>query len=212
MDTLYENAETGCCPRFVPEPWDEKEITWQGKLFLKDRVRCLLHVPLNFGKVVVRNVEKIKAADALPEQPLMLADHVSPWRIELYIAVGKEVPGCQMATISGTYLTTIARPAITNGSSPGARSSSPPLRAVAPVEALIACRYPPSAALHRPQDLDVRVGAQRERPPVGPRHDLAVDGDGDAALAGLQAESREHVGHGRRVGRALRSVDSLTAI
>jgi len=107
MDTLYPNAETGCCPRFIPEPWDEKEITWQGKLFVKDRVRCLLHVPLGFGKVVVRNVEKIQAAGALPDQPLMLADHVSPWRIELYIAVGKEVPGCEMATISGTFLSKV---------------------------------------------------------------------------------------------------------
>lgn len=104
MDTLYENSETGCCPRFVPEPWDEKEITWQGKLFLKDRVRCLLHVPLNFGKVMVRNMEKIKAADALAPEPLMLAEHSSPWRMDLYIAVGKEVPGCPMATISGTFL------------------------------------------------------------------------------------------------------------
>ncbi|MHC4216244.1 MAG: hydrolase, partial [Planctomycetota bacterium] len=28
MDTLYEDAETGCCPRFDPQPWDEKEVTW----------------------------------------------------------------------------------------------------------------------------------------------------------------------------------------
>ncbi len=107
MDTLYENAETGCCPRFVPEPWDEKEIAWQGKLFVTDRVLCLLHIPLNFGRVVVRNMEKIKAAGALAPEPLMLADHVSPWRIELYIAAAKEVPGCQMTAISGTFLSKV---------------------------------------------------------------------------------------------------------
>ena len=62
MDTLYENSETGCCLRFQPEPWDEKEVTWEDKLFLKDRVRCFLHIPLNFGKVIVRAMEAIKSA------------------------------------------------------------------------------------------------------------------------------------------------------
>ena len=58
MDKLYEQSETGCCPRFNPEPWDEKEISWQDRLFLKDRVRSFLHIPLNFGKVMVKNLEK----------------------------------------------------------------------------------------------------------------------------------------------------------
>ena len=31
MDKLYENSETGCCPRFDPAPWNENEITWQVK-------------------------------------------------------------------------------------------------------------------------------------------------------------------------------------
>jgi hypothetical protein len=25
MEKLYENSETGCCPRFDPATWDEKE-------------------------------------------------------------------------------------------------------------------------------------------------------------------------------------------
>ena len=29
MDKLYEESETGCCPRFDPEPWDGKEVTFQ---------------------------------------------------------------------------------------------------------------------------------------------------------------------------------------
>ena len=35
MDKLYEQSETGCCPRFNPEPWDEKKVTWQDNLLLK---------------------------------------------------------------------------------------------------------------------------------------------------------------------------------
>ncbi len=66
MDNLYEESETGCCPRFNPGPWDGKEVTWQDKLFLKDRVRSFFHIPLNFGKVMVKNVEERYTKILLP--------------------------------------------------------------------------------------------------------------------------------------------------
>jgi hypothetical protein len=98
-----EPAETGCCPRFDPAPWSEQEIVWQDKLFVKDRVRSFLHVPLNFGKVVVRNMEKIWAAGAA-DKSLMVCDENSLWGADLYIAVTREVPGTESARISGTFL------------------------------------------------------------------------------------------------------------
>jgi hypothetical protein len=107
MDKLYENSETGCCPRFKPGPWDEKEVTFQDKLFIKDHVRSFFHIPLNFGKVMVRNMEKIQAADALVPEPLMLSDEKSSWGADIYIAVTKDVPGAEMVKISGTFLTKV---------------------------------------------------------------------------------------------------------
>ena len=107
METLYEDSETGCCLRFDPEPWDEKEITWQDKLFIKDRVRSFLHIPLNFGGVMVRNMEKIKSADALAAEPIVLSDENSLWGTNVYIAVSKEVPQAQMERLSGTFLTKV---------------------------------------------------------------------------------------------------------
>lgn len=107
METLYDNAETGCCPRFNPEPWNEKEATWTDKLFLKDHVRSFFHIPLNFGQVMVKNMEKIKTAGALTAEPLMLSDEKSLWGSDLYIAVTKEFPGAEMAKISGTFLTKV---------------------------------------------------------------------------------------------------------
>lgn len=59
MDRLYENSETGCCPRFDPEPWDKKEVTFDDRLFVRDHVTSFFHIPLNFGKVMVRNMEKM---------------------------------------------------------------------------------------------------------------------------------------------------------
>jgi hypothetical protein len=104
MDKLYEQSETGCCLRFNPEPWDEKEVTFQDRLFVKDHVRSFLHIPLNFAKVMVRNMERIKQAQALAKEPLLLSDEKSLWGADIYIGVDKEVPGAEMARISGTFL------------------------------------------------------------------------------------------------------------
>jgi len=107
MDKIYEDSETGCCKRFDPEPWDEKEIIWQDKLFLKDGVRSFLHIPLNFGKVMVRNMAAIQTADALADEPVLLSDENSLWGSDIYIAVAGDVPGAEMAKISGTFLTKV---------------------------------------------------------------------------------------------------------
>jgi hypothetical protein len=107
MEKLYEQSETGCCPRFNPEPWQEKEITFKDKLFLKDHIRSFLHIPLNFGNVMVKNVEKIQKADALTPEPLMLSDEKSLWGSDIYIAVTKEVPDAEMVKLSGTFLTKV---------------------------------------------------------------------------------------------------------
>jgi hypothetical protein len=104
---MDNEIETGCCPRFNPEPWDEKEVTWQDKIFIKDNVRSFLHIPLNFGQVVVKNMEMIEEAGALAPQPLMLSDEKSLWGTDVYIAVSKEVPRAEMARISGTFLTKV---------------------------------------------------------------------------------------------------------
>jgi hypothetical protein len=104
---MDNEIETGCCPRFNPEPWDEKEVTWQDKLFIKDHVRSFLHIPLNFGQVMVKNMEMIESAGALAPQPLMLSDEKSLWGTDVYIAVSKEVPRVEMERISGTFLTKV---------------------------------------------------------------------------------------------------------
>lgn len=107
MDKLYEGPGAGCCLPFNPEPWNEKEITWQDKLFLKDKVISFFHIPLNFGQVMKKNMEKISKAGALSSEPLMLSDEKSLFGADVYIAVSKEVPGAKMEKISGTFLTKV---------------------------------------------------------------------------------------------------------
>jgi len=107
MDKLYEKAETGCCPRFDPKPWQNKEVTWKNKLFLKDHVKSFLHIPLNMGKVMIRDMEMITKADALSPKPLMLSDNETLWGSDIHIAVSKPVPKAEMEKISGTFLTKV---------------------------------------------------------------------------------------------------------
>lgn len=98
---------TGCCEPFDPEPWQDKEITWNNKVFVKDRVACIFHIPLNMGKVIVKNLELIEKAGAKAPYQLMLTDENSLWGADIYIDVAKDVPGAEMATVSGTFLTKV---------------------------------------------------------------------------------------------------------
>jgi len=97
---------TDCCDPFDPAPWQEKEITWKDKLFVKDNVTSFLHIPLNTGKVIVKNMALIEKANAKAPQ-LMLWDERSLWGSSIFIDVSKDVPGAVMATISGTFLTKV---------------------------------------------------------------------------------------------------------
>lgn len=96
-----------CCPRFNPDPWDDKEITWERKLFLQDRVLSFLHIPLNFGAVMKRSMAAIEAAGAIPDERLILTDENSLWGADVYVAISKEIPAARTTTLSGTFVTKV---------------------------------------------------------------------------------------------------------
>lgn len=95
-----------CCPRFNPEPWQDKQISWDEKLFVRDRLKCLFHIPLNFGKLMKKNMALIEAAGARGDD-IVLCDEDSLWGADLYIGVAEKVPSAQMATISGTFMSRV---------------------------------------------------------------------------------------------------------
>ena len=102
-----EFAKAECCPPFNPEPWEDKTITWNNKLFAKDTAWAFLHMPLNFGKVITRMWKKIEESGAKMEDFLMLSYDPSLWKSEQYIAVSKEVNGLENVRLSGVYLTKV---------------------------------------------------------------------------------------------------------
>jgi len=99
--------ETGCCPRFNPDPWQEKEISWDDKLFIIDHVKSFFHIPLNMNKVMTKNVELMEKAGAKNSESIMLSDEKSLWGSDIYIATDKEVPGAEMTNLSGKFLTKV---------------------------------------------------------------------------------------------------------
>jgi hypothetical protein len=100
-------SETGCCKRFNPGPWDRKVIDFKNTLFLKDRVRSIFHVPLNFGQVMVRDMEKIAEEKALAKTPILLSDENSLWGSDIYIAVSKKVRGFESVKMPGIFLSRV---------------------------------------------------------------------------------------------------------
>ena len=107
------NTELGtqCCPRFDPEPWQEKELVWKDKPFIRETVPQFMHIPLpgTFGKAVQRMWKRMEDAKAKPDTNdfIMLATESSSWRGEIYITTIKEVPNAENVKFTGTYLTKV---------------------------------------------------------------------------------------------------------
>ena len=95
--------EPECCPPFDPAPWDDARITWEGKKFIRDKVRTLFYMPLNFGQVMKRLDKAITSAGATIPENLGLSEHTSKWNMDIYLAVDKEIPGANNVTFSGKY-------------------------------------------------------------------------------------------------------------
>ncbi len=106
---LAESKE--CCPVFDPTQWDNKKHVWIDKLFLKDSVPELFHIPLPsmYGKVITRMWDKINLYGVAPEGKdfLLLAHDPSPFKSELLMAITKEIPGEDIVKLSGTYFSKV---------------------------------------------------------------------------------------------------------
>lgn len=98
-----QKNETGCCPRFNPEPWEDKILNWDNKRFIRDKVKCLFYMPLNFGQVMQRLDKKISVSGAQTPDYLCFAEHPSKWRMDIFLAVDKEVKNVENVFLSGKY-------------------------------------------------------------------------------------------------------------
>ena len=99
--------ETGCCPRFHPEPWDNQELHFDNKPFVRASTVSLFHVPLNMGSVFGRTQKAIEQAHAQGDGFLVLSHDESAWHAEHLFAVAQDVPGAEMVHLSGDFVTKV---------------------------------------------------------------------------------------------------------
>ena len=106
-----KNENEECCLEFDPTPWDEKTQRWENKLFIKETLPQLFHMPLPWmiGRAIGRMWKKAQDAGAAPDLKdfLWLAYDPSPWKSEHYVYVTKEVPNATNVEISGTFITKV---------------------------------------------------------------------------------------------------------
>lgn len=99
--------EDECCPKFSAEAWDGKTFEWKNKMFIRDSVSTAFYIPLNFGKVMRRVNEKVENAGGKIPDWLCLSEHVSGWKMNVYLAADKEIPGADNVALSGKFLSKV---------------------------------------------------------------------------------------------------------
>ncbi len=97
---------TGCCASFNPAGWDGQRLHFDHKRFVRATTRSLAHLPLNMGSVFGRVQQHVAAVDAEDKaQMFVMSRDLSAFTGEHLFAVTKDVPGEEMAEVSGDFVT-----------------------------------------------------------------------------------------------------------
>lgn len=96
-------TEEICCPRFDPQPWNLQTIEWKDKRLIKDSATTFFFMPINFGAAMKRLDDKIRAAGATCLDNMTLSEHTSRWKMYLYSAVDREIPGAENILLTGKF-------------------------------------------------------------------------------------------------------------
>jgi hypothetical protein len=111
MQNNDHNKQSECCPEFNPVPWDNVTHEWKDKLFIKDYVPQIFHIPLPgvINKVMARMCKRAQDAGADTETKdfLLLAYDPSPWKSEFHLLVTKEVEGAENVKLNGTFISKV---------------------------------------------------------------------------------------------------------
>ena len=101
-----------CCPVFKVDKWDNKDLKWDHKHFIKASVPALMHIPFTslLKKKILKLMDQAKGADKMDaniEDALLLFNDPHPFRSDIYLSVTDEVPGANNAEMTGNFLTKV---------------------------------------------------------------------------------------------------------
>lgn len=107
--TYTDKNETGCCAVPNVDAWDEQEVAFKDKKFIRMYTRSFLFMPLNMSKVMTAIQKQADEANSTvpPTEVMILSRDLSPWKAEQLYAVSKEITGADNVTLSGTFLTKV---------------------------------------------------------------------------------------------------------
>jgi hypothetical protein len=108
-NTYTNKNETGCCAVPNTRDWDEKEVSFDGKKFIRMYTRSFLYMPLNMAKVMtsMQALASAARAEMPPQEAMILSRDLSPWKAEQLYAVTKDVPGAENIELSGRFITKV---------------------------------------------------------------------------------------------------------
>jgi hypothetical protein len=100
-----------CCAELDTRLWNNVEHKWTNKIFLKDSVPEVFHIPLpgSYHKVVTRMWKKAEEAGAAaaPKDFMLLAYDPTPFKSELLMSITKEIPGEEIVKLSGKFISKV---------------------------------------------------------------------------------------------------------
>ena len=67
----------------------------------------MFYMPLNFEAVMTRSTKKINDAGEKLAGGLILSEHKSAWKMNVYLAVDKKIPNAENTTISGKFVSKV---------------------------------------------------------------------------------------------------------
>lgn len=108
-NTYTDKNETGCCAVPNIADWDNRQVEFENKPFIRMHTRSFLFMPLNMSKVMTDLHQTAEKAGAMmpPERAMILSRDLSPWKAEQLYAVSQPIAGADNVSLSGTFLTKV---------------------------------------------------------------------------------------------------------
>jgi hypothetical protein len=110
----YDTSDnpTECCPRFKPEGWNEQQLHFDAKPFVRVETRSLFHIPVNMGSVFSETFEQLLQEHAIDEhQSIILSRDLSAWKSEHLFAITSSLaitdPNQELVHLSGDFYTKV---------------------------------------------------------------------------------------------------------
>lgn len=104
-NTYTDINETGCCAVPNIDAWDDKEVQFDNKLFVRMHTKSILFIPLNMGKIMTALQRVVTAHDVAPPQQdaMILGRDISPWKAEQLYHVIAPIKGFDIVALNGTF-------------------------------------------------------------------------------------------------------------